>query len=236
MKQSLSYVKDPSGIPKRVMAQHKYFTTGVVASSAAASAVSYSFRLRSMFDPDLTASGHQPRGRDQFVSAGYGYYKVHSAKVSISMAPNAASISAYNSNTFAIALSGASSPFVDSTTLAELGTSSSGTVLKRKHILAQVNTSAPNFKVNNVRCNKYISNLWGKAKRFNFSTIGPTMVEYFDHNSYTAVGSNPDTNTEVFLDLISAAGDGDITSQGFEFQITITYYTEWVWVGEPSES
>jgi len=41
----------------------------------------YTFRLNSTFDPDLTGTGHQPLGRDQFAGVLYNRYRVHSVRV-----------------------------------------------------------------------------------------------------------------------------------------------------------
>ncbi len=42
----------------------------------------YVFRLNSLFDPDLTSTGHQPYGFDQ-LSLFYGSYRVHGCTVSL---------------------------------------------------------------------------------------------------------------------------------------------------------
>jgi len=67
--------------------------------------------------------------------------------------------------------------------------------------------------------------------------VGPQAVEYFDHNSYTGVATNPDTSTEVYLNLVGMGpGNGVTTAQGFQYWVKITYYTEWVFTGVPTES
>lgn len=235
MKPSLTYAKGPSGIPKRVVCQHKYYTTGNVASSAAATAITYSIRLRSMFDPDFTSTGHQPRGRDQFVALGYSHYKVLSAKVEITMVPEA--FASYPNCMFAVIVGGNAIPFPTVLDLVETGPCSNGMVLGKKYLASQPQNLAPSFSSNRLKVTKYIGDLWGKAKRFNYSTVGPSLAtEYFDHNSYTSVLSNPDVNTDVFLDLTSYSGDASINCQGFEFGICVTYYTEWMYTGEPGDS
>jgi hypothetical protein len=50
---------------------------------------SQNFRLNSVFDPDITGSGHQPRWFDQY-SALYASYVVVASKIEVSLGPAAA--------------------------------------------------------------------------------------------------------------------------------------------------
>jgi len=224
------------GIPNRLMAQHPYYATGTVASSAAFESVAYVFRLRSMFDPDLTATGHQPRGRDQLVGLGYTHYKVHGVKIDCKMTYNTTE-SDYPSNLFAIYLSGSTDPFVDPEALMELGQCSECVLLKRKWVSSNNSGQNNALKECSLRYVGYQGNLFQKACRFNYAAVGPQAQEYFDYNSYTSVTTNPDTNTEVFLNLVAMGpGNGVTTAQGFQFWIKLTYYCEWVFPGVPTES
>lgn len=218
------------------MAQHPYFETGTVASSAAVEGISYIYRLRSMFDPNLTGTGHQPRGRDIYVGAGYNYYKVHGCKIELKMTYNTTE-SDYPGNTFALYLCGSTDVFADTEALNELGNCSSNTLLRKKWMAA--NNSGQNAALKDCMFTYkgYISGLFRKATRYNYDAVGPQAQEYFDYNSYTAVGTNPDTNTEVFLNMASfGPGAGVTTVQGFNYWLKLTYYCEWVFTGEPSES
>lgn len=51
----------------------------------------YQFRLNSIFDPDLTGTGHQPYYRDQLVAMGYEYYAVYACTVTLRASVNAVS-------------------------------------------------------------------------------------------------------------------------------------------------
>lgn len=67
--------------PKRPMIARRNFRkltyNQTVAISDAGAEFDYVFRANSLFDPDLTGTGHQPRGFDQWATF-YGQYKVHS--------------------------------------------------------------------------------------------------------------------------------------------------------------
>ena len=65
--------------PKSQLVELTYCDTVVVPSLDGGSAP-YKFRLNSVFDPDLTSTGHQPRGHDQW-STMYQRYCVIGAKV-----------------------------------------------------------------------------------------------------------------------------------------------------------
>lgn len=56
----------------------------MIERTPAATTDAYTFRLNSTFDPDLTGTGHQPLGRDQFAGVLYNRYRVHSVKLHVS--------------------------------------------------------------------------------------------------------------------------------------------------------
>ena len=61
-------------------------------SASLAQAGTYVFRANSMYDPDLSGSGHQPRGFDQLMSM-YDHFQVIGAKITIMSAqPSIASV------------------------------------------------------------------------------------------------------------------------------------------------
>lgn len=234
-KQHLTRISTPGGFGQRVLTSHKYNQQGSVASSSAAQIVSQVFRLRSMFDPDSTGTGHQPRGRDDFVAAGYTHYKVRSAAIHVVMTPNATE-SGYAACTFAVLATGLISPYTVVWDVNELGTNPGGMVIAKKQIPSIENTNGRLLV--KLTAKRYLSNVWRQAQRFDFDQAGgPTSSEWEDQNSYTAVGSNPDVNTDVFLELAAFASDPSINLvQGFEYWVTITYYCEWVRLAEPQAS
>lgn len=236
MKPIMSVDRTIGGVSNRVMARHPYFESGVVASSAAAEVVFTTYRLRSVYDPDLTGTGHQPRGRDNYVAYGYTHYKVHGCTVELKMMNNKTE-SDYAGQTFACYLTGASDPFIDAEALHELGSCGAAIILKRKWMPPYANTGSIGHQSQMLGYKGYIGALWNKAKRFNFDNVGPQAVEYFDHNSYTVVGNNPDVNTDVYLTM-AAFGPGQAVTeaQGFMYWLKFTYYVEWIFMGEPAES
>jgi len=171
------------------MAQHPYYETGTVASSAAFESVAYIYRLRSLFDPNFTGTGkytllilrisgfvraaaltnllragHQPRGRDQIVGMGYNYYKVHGVALDIKMTYNTTE-SDYPTNLFAVYLSGATDPFIDPEALEELGQCSECVLLAKKWMSS--NNSGQNNVLNDTQLlhKSYQGNLFQKATR-----------------------------------------------------------------------
>jgi len=82
-----------SGFPDRKRLTLKYSDTYEMSSSSG-SVVLQQFRANSLFDPDLTGTGHQPRGYDQWCSSTgpYQMYRVlaHRAVVRASCSFNAA--------------------------------------------------------------------------------------------------------------------------------------------------
>jgi len=66
-------------IPDKILVSMPYGE--MIQRSPAATTDYYTFRLNSTFDPDLTGTGHQPLGRDQFAGVLYNRYRVHSVKV-----------------------------------------------------------------------------------------------------------------------------------------------------------
>lgn len=67
----------------------------------------YIFALNSIYDPDVTSVGHQPRARDQFASLGYLKYIVRGIKVELDFYPGDSSGAAsYSTNMIVGSLAG----------------------------------------------------------------------------------------------------------------------------------
>ena len=59
-----------------------YYTRAVINLGVSAGPVFYQFRANSIYDPDLTGTGHQPRGRDQ-LDLLYRRYQVYAVQVTV---------------------------------------------------------------------------------------------------------------------------------------------------------
>lgn len=70
------------GFPKRVQMTHKYNDIIRVNTGVAGQTGSYNFRCNSLFDPNQTATGHQPMYFDQ-LAAIYDHYTVIGAKINL---------------------------------------------------------------------------------------------------------------------------------------------------------
>lgn len=84
-KRPLTYAKQPTGFPDRMCVKLKYFdkysisiTTGIPQAQV--------WRGNDCFDPDLTGSGHQPNGFDQW-SAFYNFQTVVASAVRVRVFP-----------------------------------------------------------------------------------------------------------------------------------------------------
>lgn len=75
-------------VPARCMVKMPYYEEFSVAVGAAAYA-DYTFSLTSIFDPNTTGTGHQPRGHDQWASF-YNYYRVRKVTIVLQAWPNQA--------------------------------------------------------------------------------------------------------------------------------------------------
>lgn len=66
-------------LPNRMLVKMRYCQQ-LYLDASSSSASTWTFALNGLFDPDVTATGHQPMGFDQF-SALYQYYKVLGTRV-----------------------------------------------------------------------------------------------------------------------------------------------------------
>lgn len=69
-------------IPDRMFTRLKYSELMAVTYTGLAAPAIYQFRAHSIFDPNLTGTGHQPYGHDQY-SALYNRYRVYGVKYSV---------------------------------------------------------------------------------------------------------------------------------------------------------
>jgi len=230
-----NFLNTPNGVGRRIRVQQKYHDNVVVASTAAASFVDYTFNLRGVFDPNTTSGGHQPRGFDQVVATGYDYYKVHGVTIEGRMGQTQTEDD-YPPGLFTMAMCGQIYPWGTLNDVAELGATGDIKLLKKKYMFQNANNLNANLKESTMFFKKYIPNLWGWAKRFNRAYNGPQQTEIEQYDAYTPIGTIPDVNTTVNLVFTSWAGNGTITTQGFNLMVLITYDVEYVYGGDPAQS
>jgi len=75
-----TFASVPSSLPDRLTVKMRYVESVSLASAANHS---YNWRLNSLFDPNITGTGHQPQGRDEYAGF-YGRYIVHKTYVELS--------------------------------------------------------------------------------------------------------------------------------------------------------
>jgi len=73
--------KSINGFPDSTQSVHRY-SQYVNLDPSMGAATKQVFRANSLYDPDLTGTGHQPMGRDE-LSAVYGHYLVTNAKITV---------------------------------------------------------------------------------------------------------------------------------------------------------
>lgn len=224
------------GLPQRVYVKLPYFDTGTIASAATISFLAQQFRLRSCFDPDLTGVGHQPRGFDQWVAAGYTHYRVRGVKLFAKMVMDSDSTPAATDGcTWFMMISGQATTISSNIDLNEVGDSPLQVVLKKKWMVPAINTSASTFGSMILSTKQYVKTEL-MANRFRATDVGPQGPTYFDFNQYTTVGSNPPAENDVYFTFGSVPEADLATAQGFQWFVKIIYYTEFFFVDTPGES
>lgn len=79
----------PIGIPNKMAIRLRY-GIGTGMTSTAGSFASQIYRCNSLYDPNYTSGGDQPRHYDQFMSLGYDHYCVVSAELTLKVIPTSA--------------------------------------------------------------------------------------------------------------------------------------------------
>ena len=75
-----SLMKSP--MPRRYMTKLRYADTGLTVNPGIGTVATYTFRANSLFDPDYTSTGHQPRGFDQLMPL-FNHYTVLGSKITV---------------------------------------------------------------------------------------------------------------------------------------------------------
>jgi len=178
-------------IADRFITKLKYADRLSTPNSAAAGTGAYIFNLNSIFDPDRTASGHQPSGRDQLAQL-YNRYRVFGVSWRVSFFPVpsptpqcAFAVVPVNDN-FSLAATGISALREYPRSIVKLSSSDQPTVFVGRQSLA--------------------------------SLTGQTSTQYKAGDRYQApVGADP---AEIMTLQVCANTSGASTSYGFEVQLT----------------
>jgi len=85
---NLSMVTLGKGFPKKCVFTHKYFDTFTMTTTGGATS-SYNFSCNGMYDPNVTAAGHQPMYFDQ-AGAIWDHYTVIGSKITLKIANRSA--------------------------------------------------------------------------------------------------------------------------------------------------
>lgn len=187
-------VKGPTVVPDRYFVRLKYvdyFNLG-----SAVSYVGYVFRGNSLFDPDYTATGHQPMGYDQLTQL-YSNYIVFGSRITIKfMNLGTVPLRCY------IIPSNLSSTFTDSLIPEE-------TPYSKRAICTSINAGGV--------CS--ITNYMTTRKMF-----GVSKVQDFMDNFYSATSTNP-VNTWYWQVFIQST-NGSLGTNMVSLDVQLQYYCE----------
>lgn len=100
------------------------YCTNIFLDANSGDAVEYIFSANGLYDPDVTGSGHQPRGFDQQMEY-FEHYTVLGSKCTVKMVP--LGVSNVNPSAWTIVLSSSQSPFVNYNEIYELMEARMGT-------------------------------------------------------------------------------------------------------------
>lgn len=191
-------VRSRNIIPKRMFVKLPYSTEhlGFVTSSTI---YSHQFRVNSIFDPDYTYTGHQPKGHDQYEGL-YRSYRVHGVLVE-----------AWSSTT-----SGSGTLAGQSSFISIYPHKSTTVPTSTVEVFESPDTKHRTFDATNpVYIKKYIScaRVFGQRK-----SVYNTDVDY-----QALFGANP---TNVAYVTVQVCNVDQSTSTGFFLRVKLTYYVE----------
>ncbi len=86
-----------AGFTKKRTVRLRYVQSVNLDGGAGGALQIYTFRANSMYDPDYTGTGHQPRGFDQAM-VGYDHFTVIGSKISVALSPTYAQATLINTN------------------------------------------------------------------------------------------------------------------------------------------
>lgn len=180
------------------------YSDRIVANPGVGATDIYTFRLNSLFDPDYSYTGHQPRGFDQLALL-YHRYRVNAVKVEIVPDPSTPSDS--TPQMWWTFLVGDETPVL---------TMSNYELEEHPERVAPVYSAGSNrSKMNATTTPKF---QW----YCRLKDIYDVKDLKDDHDSSAAVGSNPTRN--CYGSLVTA-GKPAVDPATCEFQVTITYYS-----------
>lgn len=78
------------GFPKKIVMSHKY-SDNITLTSTSGAITNYIYSCNGLYDPNITAAGHQPQGFDNLTNL-YGYYTVIGSKITCMIAPTLSTV------------------------------------------------------------------------------------------------------------------------------------------------
>lgn len=198
-------------IPTKALVKMPYLESDTLAASGAAY-VDYTFSLTSIFDPNVTGTGHQPRFHDQWAVL-YNFYRVRNVSVEIQA-----------NNTLADSATGAIQIIGTCISDFSAGATTIEQILESPYVNGFLHNK---WKAINHNAVSLVYNKYQRRAKFNLDTIKQT---WFNNDSnegnYTAFGASPATEN-VYFNIYTGNSLGDITvNVGVDFIIKITYMVE----------
>ncbi len=97
-----SFTNQPVG-PRTLIRKLRYSTQVILNAPSAGAAANHFFSANGLFDPDISGTGHQPLGFDQYMAM-YDHYKVIGSKISITTLGNPGTLTADNQQIITLSL------------------------------------------------------------------------------------------------------------------------------------
>lgn len=214
------------GFPKKMCVSLKY-VTDIEVPSHEDGAAPYIFRMNSIFDPDVTSTGHQPFGHDQY-QAIYSKYCVIGAKVKVEILSNAITSASGDagSPTFFMYLD-------DNTTTDNRSITEHLEVgMKNKYLISNIMTGNGSAfaRPSRVKTIKWSARKWlGLSKKTQMITArttgegDETGTGVAATGAGAAFGANPSASQSCYLKM--KMFDGGDVGNGTRARVTIDYLT-----------
>jgi len=187
----------------------------------------YVLVLNSIYDPDATGVGHQPRARDQFASLGYLKYIVTGVKVELDFYPgDSSAVGSYATNMIVGSLTGLMSSDAMTSSYNDLLEMPYNPLVQYRRLDRAPSTASQARSSHKIMRKSYsIKKLVSQLSQSNYNAA----TGYDWPQDYTAAYNGNPTN-EIFLTLFAASLPSDGTTRTLPYVyccFRLTYYVTW---------
>jgi len=223
------------GIAPQLMTKLCYSDTVAIAAESG-TYQEYVFALNSIYDPDVTGVGHQPRARDQFASLGYLNYIVKGIKTELDFYPgDSSAVGSYATNILVGSLAGLMSSDGMMSSYNDLMEMPRNRLIQYRR-MDRAPSTASQARSSHKIMRRYYS-IKSVAKQLGFSNYNAATKYNWPSDYIAAYNGNP-TN-EMYLTLFAASLPSDGTTRTLPYvyvNIRLTYYVMWTNPVYPGQS